>query len=70
MHAQHEKISGPRDLSKTEIERIDTVKTLEAKFNRMIDGLRGNPAFDQCQVASVAVAGEDVFRRAVRAIGP
>lgn len=68
MKDQHTKISGYRDLSQAEIDQMNVVKALEAKFNRMIDDMRGNSALDQRNVALAATAGEDAFMRAVRAI--
>lgn len=68
MKDQHTKISGYRDLSQVEIDQMNVVKALEAKFNRMIDDMRGNSSLDQRHVALAATAGEDAFMRAVRAI--
>lgn len=68
MDNQHKKISGYRDLSQVEIDQMNVVKKLEAKFNRMIDDMRGNSSLDQRQVALAATAGAFAFMRAVRAI--
>lgn len=68
MKDQHKKITGYRDLTQAEIDAMNVVKALEAKFNRMIDDMRGNSTFDQRNVALAATAGEDAFMRAVRAI--
>lgn len=68
MKDQHTKIAGYRDLSAEEIAMMNIVKALEAKFNRMIDDLRGNKTVDQRNVALAATAGEDAFMRAVRSI--
>lgn len=68
MDNQHKKISGYRDLSQVEIDQMNVVKKLEAKFNRMIDDMRGNSSLDHRQVALAATTGEGAFMRAVRAI--
>lgn len=68
MDNQHKKISGYRDLSQAEIDAMNSVKALEAKFNSMIDHLKAIPGIDQRNVALAATHGEDAFMRAVRAI--
>lgn len=68
MDNQHKHISGYRDLSKAEIDAMNEVKALEAKFNAMIDRLREIPEADQRNVALAQTHGEDAFMRAVRAI--
>ena len=68
MDNQHKKITGYRDLSKEEIDAMNGIKALEAKFNGMIDYLRSLVSVDQRQVSIAATAGEDAFMRAVRAV--
>ncbi|HEX8420908.1 MAG TPA: hypothetical protein VF638_12955 [Sphingomonas sp.] len=68
MDNQHQKIAGYRDLDQTDIDAMNSVKRLEARFNGMIDHLRGMPNADQRHVAIAATAGEEAFMRAVRAI--
>ncbi|NIJ07265.1 oligoribonuclease (3'-5' exoribonuclease) [Sphingomonas vulcanisoli] len=67
MDNQHKKISGYRDLSQDEINLMNEVKALEAKWNGLIDRLRA-ASLDQRQVAIAATDGESAFMRAVRAI--
>ncbi|WP_420140153.1 DUF7681 family protein [Sphingomonas sp.] len=69
MENQHKKITGYRDLSQAEIDLMNEVKGLEAKFNGLIDRLKNmGSSVDQRNVAIAATAGEDAFMRAVRAI--
>lgn len=69
MANQDQKISGYRDLTEAEIDLMNEVKALEAKWNGIIDRLRaGGMAFDQRQVSIAATDGEAAFMRAVRAI--
>jgi major membrane immunogen (membrane-anchored lipoprotein) len=68
MDNQHKKISGYRDLSQAEIDSMNAVKALEAKFNSLIDRLRNMEGVDQRNAALAATHGEDAFMRAVRAI--
>lgn len=68
MENQHRKISGYRDLSQAEIDAMNDVKGLEARFNGMIDRLRGIDGIDQRNVALAQTEGENAFMRAVRAI--
>ncbi|WP_264592825.1 hypothetical protein [Sphingobium sp. B1D7B] len=69
MDNQHQKISGYRDLSQAEIDLMNEVKALEAKFNGMIDRLKGMGSdIDQRNVSISATEGENAFMRAVRAI--
>ncbi|TCP33292.1 hypothetical protein [Sphingomonas sp. BK235] len=68
MDNQHQKISGYRDLSQAEIDAMNEVKALEARFNGMIDRLRSIDGIDQRNVAIAQTEGETAFMRAVRAI--
>jgi hypothetical protein len=68
MENQHRKISGYRELSQEEIDAMNGIKDLEAKFNGMIDYLRTFVSVDQRQVAIAQTVGEEAFMRAVRAI--
>lgn len=68
MDNQHQKITGYRDLSQSEIDGMNGVKHLEAQFNGLIDYLKSTPGVDQRQVALAATHGEDAFMHAVRAI--
>lgn len=68
MDNQHRKITGYRDLSQSEIDLMNEVKDFEARWNGLVDRLRGNAALDQRNVALAVTAGEDAFMRAVRAI--
>lgn len=68
MDNQHQRISGYRDLSQSEIDAMNGVKHLEKQWNGMMDHLKADPSFDQRQVAIAATAGEEAFMRAVRAI--
>jgi hypothetical protein len=65
---QHQKISGYRDLSQGEIDLMNEVKGLEAKWNGLVDRLRANSNLDQRQVSIAVTEGENAFMRAVRAI--
>lgn len=69
MDNQHKKITGYRDLSQQEINLMNEVKALEAKWNGLVDRLRAlGTSADQRQVAIAATDGEAAFMRAVRAI--
>ncbi len=68
MDNQHKKITGYRDLSQEEIDAMNGVKALEAKFNGLIDHLRSLPNVDQRNISIAQTSGEDAFMRAVRAI--
>lgn len=68
MDNQHQKISGYRDLSQDEIDLMNEVKALEARWNGLVDRLRARDGLDQRQVAIAATDGESAFMRAVRAI--
>lgn len=69
MDNQHKKITGYRDLSQEEIDLMNDIKALEAKFNGLIDRLKSmGSGLDQRNVAIAATAGEDAFMRAVRAV--
>jgi len=68
MDNQHKKITGYRDLSQEEIDSMNAVKDLEARFNGMIEHLKALPGVDGRQVALAATNGEDAFMHAVRAI--
>lgn len=68
MENQHRKISGYRELSQEEIDAMNGIKDLEAKFNGMIDYLRCCVSVDQRQVSIAQTVGEEAFMRAVRAI--
>lgn len=68
MENQHKKITGYRDLSQGEIDAMNSIKELEARFNGMIDHLKSIPDIDPRQVALAATNGEDAFMHAVRAI--
>ncbi|WP_277981523.1 DUF7681 family protein [Sphingomonas phyllosphaerae] len=68
MYNQHQKISGYRDLSQAEIDAMNEVKVLEARFNGMIDRLKTIAEIDQRNVAIAQTEGETAFMRAVRAI--
>lgn len=69
MDNQHQKISGYRDLSQAEIDMMNEIKALEAKYNGVIDKLKNmGSAVDQRQVAIAATEGEHAFMRAVRAV--
>lgn len=68
MDNQHKKIAGYRDLSQEEIDAMNGIKALEAKFNAMIDFVRSLAGADQRQIAIAATAGEEAFMRAVRAV--
>lgn len=70
MDNQHKKISGYRDLSQAEINMMNDVKALEAKWNALVDriaGTRGSPEGHR-QIAIAKTEGEHAFMRAVRAI--
>lgn len=68
MDNQRKKIAGYRDLSQEEIDGMNGIKDLEAKFNGMIDYLKALVNADQRQIAIAATAGEEAFMRAVRSI--
>lgn len=68
MDNQHKKISGYRDLSQAEIDAMNDVKSLEARFNGMIDRLKKIDGIDQRNVSIAQTEGETAFMRAVRAI--
>lgn len=68
MDNQHKKITGYRDLSHDEINLMNEIKSLEAKWNGLIDRLRENGDIDQRQVSIAATDGESAFMRAVRAV--
>lgn len=68
MDNQHKKISGYRDLSQAEIDAMNDCKSIEAKFNSMIDRLKSVPNVDQRNVALAQTYGENAFMRAVRSI--
>ena len=69
MENQHQKISGYRDLSQAEIDLMNEVKSLEAKWNGLIDRLKAmGSSVDQRNVSIAATEGENAFMRAVRSI--
>lgn len=68
MDNQHKKISGYRDLSQAEIDAMNEVKAMEAKFNGMIDRLKTVSTIQLREVALAQTYGENAFMRAVRAI--
>lgn len=69
MDNQHKKITGYRDLSQDEIDLMNDIKGLEAKFNSLVDRLKAmGSSVDQRNVSIAATAGEDAFMRAVRAV--
>lgn len=68
MDNQHKKISGYRDLSQAEIDAMNEVKGLEARFNGLIDRLKTIDGVDQRNIAIAQTEGENAFMRAVRAI--
>lgn len=69
MDNQHKKIAGYRDLSQAEIDLMNEVKAHEAKWNGIVDRLKGmGSTVDQRNVALAATEGENAYMRAVRAI--
>lgn len=68
MDNQHKKIAGYRDLSQAEIDAMNDCKSIERKFNSMIDRLKTVPGVDQRNVALAQTYGENAFMRAVRAV--
>lgn len=67
MDNQHEKITGYRDLSQDEIDRMNGIKDLEAVCNSMIDEMKGSDA-DQRNVSLAATYLEIAFMYAVRSV--
>jgi hypothetical protein len=68
MDNQHKKIAGYRDLSQDEINAMNEIKALEAKWNGLVDRLRTLPDVDQRNLALAVTYCEDGFSRAVRAV--
>lgn len=68
MDNQHRQIRGYRELGQPEMDLMNEVKALEAKWNGLVDRLRALPDVDHRQTAIAATDGESAFMRAVRAI--
>lgn len=71
MENQHREIKGYRELSPEDIALMNEVKALEAKFNGIVDRMRGTEMagrMDQRQVSIAQTDGESAFMRLVRAI--
>ena len=68
MENQHRKITGYRELTQEEIDLMNDIKALEARWNGLIDRLREIETVDQRQTAIAATDGENAFMRAVRAV--
>lgn len=68
MDNQHKKIAGYRELDQGEIDLMNRIKALEARFNRLMDDLTTTPGIDPRNVSLAKTHGEDAFMRAVRAV--
>lgn len=68
MATSADKIPGYRSLNEREVELINEIKQLEARWNSLIDRLKVAPSIDPRQVAIAQTEGESAFMRAVRAV--
>jgi hypothetical protein len=68
MDNQQQRIAGYRELTQSEIDMMNEIKALEARWNGLLDRLRVLPDIDQRQAAIAATEGESAFMRAVRSV--
>jgi hypothetical protein len=68
MDNQHKLVKGYRDLTQDEINAMNEIKGLEAKWNGLIDRLKTIPDIDMRNIALAVTYCEDGFSRAVRAV--
>ncbi len=68
MENQHQKITGYRDLSQEEIDRMNEVKTLAARCGELVAGMKTTPGLDQRWVSIGNTDLQTGFMALVRAI--
>ncbi|EBS4516535.1 hypothetical protein DQT32_03825 [Salmonella enterica subsp. enterica serovar Braenderup] len=68
MDNQHKHIKGYRDLSQTEINKMNAIKDIAAKVGDIIDALQDDPEIDQRWLAIAKTDLQKGFMAAVRSV--
>jgi hypothetical protein len=68
MDNQHKLVKGYRDLTQEEINVMNEIKALEARWNGLVDRLKTIQDIDMRNVSLAVTYCEDGFSRAVRAV--
>jgi hypothetical protein len=68
MDNQHKQIKGYRDLSQSEINKMNAIKDIAAKVGNIIDALHDDPEIDQRWLAIAKTDLQKGFMAAVRSV--